>query len=138
MFPSLLEGSIALRSYTAGLTSYTPDGGFLVGSLPALPPSGCGGCGGGAVRGTSVISGCNGAGLSAAGGLGSLAARHALAEAGWLCDEDGDEAQDARLALEEFRLGRFGAVDVTTEAFRARCSASRGSKFQPKEAGAHA
>ena len=69
VFPALLRGDAALQHYVAGLTSYTPDGNFIVGGLPRLR------CGT-AVSGTSVVSGCNGAGFSAAGGLGALAARH--------------------------------------------------------------
>ena len=154
--PELLE-SLTLPHYTAGLTTYTPDGGYLIGKLPC--PA--------APDGYSILSGCNGSGLSSAGGLGLLAAKEALhslaaqcsagagAGAGAGADADAGHADAGAdpydlstsyaKALEGWSIGRptvqlkfcssgsgdvgAGGPAVGTAAYRKICSMARAGKF---------
>jgi 4-methylaminobutanoate oxidase (formaldehyde-forming) len=88
--------------FITGLSTYTPDGGFVLGAVPEL-------------EGYLVAGGCCGAGIAASGGIGL-----AVAElAGGL---------PPSFDLEPFRADRFGDVDADSEAFRARCAAARSAK----------
>ena len=93
---------LGMAHYIAGLSTYTPDGKFVVGAISA-------------VRGLVVASGCNGSGIAASAGIARLVA---------------DLVQERRPAIDmrPFRPERFGGVDAYSAAFRARCSAARGSK----------
>ena len=121
--------NLTVPHYSAGITTYTPDGGFLLG---APDP---------AARGYSVISGCNGMGLSASGGLGRLAALEALG----LLDEAATETaagkptETAREALATWSPQRptldWGGHDaaeggIRGTAFRDLCAAARARKFK--------
>ena len=102
-FPALER--IGIRSYVAGVSTYTPDGLFLAGPAPGID-------------GLLVASGCCGAGIAASGGLGEMLAALAV---------------EAPLPFDiaPFRLDRFGplaADEPFTPAFRARCEAARSGK----------
>ena len=73
--------------YTAGLSTYTIDGEYLLGAWPG-------------VGGLSVATGCNGSMLSAAGGVGRLVAAQVLEELG-LPEVDGDAEWSGRGGLLE-------------------------------------
>jgi 4-methylaminobutanoate oxidase (formaldehyde-forming) len=88
--------------FVTGLSTYTPDGDFVLGAVSDL-------------EGYLVATGCCGAGIAASGGIGL-----AIAElAGGL---------PPSFDLEAFRVERFGKVDATSEEFRARCAAARSAK----------
>lgn len=148
--PELLK-SLTLPHYTAGLTTYTPDGGYLIGKLPC--PA--------APDGYSILSGCNGSGLSSAGGLGLLAAREALHSLAAQCSSGAgagvyaghadagadpyDLSTSYAKALEGWSVGRptvqlqfcssgsgdvgAGGLAVGTAAYRKICSMARAGKF---------
>ncbi|MDS4069479.1 MAG: FAD-dependent oxidoreductase [Candidatus Competibacter sp.] len=111
---SLVEGAPALRRFLptldrleiahhiAGLSTYTPDGSFVLGPAPET-------------GGFLAATGCSGAGIAAAGGVGASIA--ALA-AGRLSPFD----------LTPFRPDRFGNVDPFDPAFRQRCEWARSNK----------
>ncbi len=88
--------------FITGLSTYTPDGQFVLGPVPHLD-------------GYLVASGCCGAGIAASGGIG-------LAIAELVAGRQGP------LDLEPFRADRFGAVDPSSQEFRARCAATRSAK----------
>ncbi len=99
-YPGLDEARFT--KFITGLSTYTPDGNFLLGSVPEL-------------EGYLVAAGCCGAGIAASGGIGL-----AIAElAGGL---------PLSFDLEAFRVDRFGVVDAHSEEFRARCAAARSAK----------
>eukprot|EP01052_Picozoa_sp_SAG31_P006770 SAG31_NODE_314_length_17854_cov_3.932075_17_plen_490_part_00 len=129
------------RHYVAGLSTYTIDGEYLAGPLPG-------------VEGVSVVTGCNGSGLSSAGGLGRLVASEVLRNLE-LDDKvlhtaartttDGLTDIDPRVVFggDRFSLARFTAEEISSweesgcggvnsPEFRARCAARRGAKFQRK------
>ena len=93
---------LGMAHYVAGLSTYTPDGKFVVGPVPAVP-------------GLIVASGCNGNGIAASAGVARLVA-------------DLVQGRRSDIDVEPFRPERFGLVDAFSPAFRARCSAARGSK----------
>lgn len=109
--PALLRycpaiGSVGIRGYVAGASTYTPDGLFLAGPVPGID-------------GLFVAGGCCGAGVAASGGLGELMAAMALGEA--------PRIDAAPFALDRFG-DRFGPVDPSDPGFRARCVATRSGK----------
>lgn len=93
---------LAFRHHIAGLTTYTPDGRFLIGAVAG-------------VNGLLMASGCCGTGLSAAGGIGELVAALASGAA---------PAVDPR----PFDPSRFAGTDVRSAEFIAACVAARASK----------
>lgn len=93
---------VALRHYVVGLSTYTPDGLFVVGEVPGL-------------TGLLAATGCCGGGIAAAGGIGRLAAHIAA-------------GQTPPWDPQPFAPGRFGAVDPFSTAFRDRCAAARAAK----------
>jgi sarcosine oxidase, subunit beta len=93
---------LALAHYVAGLSTYTPDGRFLLGAA-------------GGIDGFFVASGCCGTGVSASGGIGEAIADLVL-----------DRPPTVDLA--SFRPDRFGALDPFDPAFRERCAAARAGK----------
>lgn len=93
---------VGIRGYVAGVSTYTPDGLFLAGPVPAI-------------AGLYVAGGCCGAGVAASGGLGDMLAAMALGE-----EADVDPAP--------FAPGRFGTVDPRDPDFRALCVATRSGK----------
>lgn len=111
---SLVEGAPALRRFLpaldrleiayhiAGLSTYTPDGLFVLGPVPET-------------RGFLAATGCSGAGIAAAGGVGAGIA--ALAT-----------GQTPPFDLTPFRPDRFGSVDPFDPNFRQRCEWARSNK----------
>lgn len=95
-------GTIGLAHYVAGLSTYTPDGKFVVGPVAA-------------VAGLVAVTGCCGAGIAASSGLGGAAAATVLGE-------------PPPADLSAFDPGRFGTVDPFDPAFRNRCAAARSGK----------
>lgn len=83
----------------AGLTTYPPDGQWVIGGVPDI-------------EGFLVASGCSGLGVTGSAGIGSV-----LAE---LVTEG-----KASVDLTPFRVDRFGRVDPRTPEFRRRCAAAR-------------
>jgi 4-methylaminobutanoate oxidase (formaldehyde-forming) len=112
----LADNAPALRAYIpaldqlpfahhiTGLSTYTPDGRFLIGRA-------------GPLEGFYVAGGCCGTGVSASGGIGAAVASLVLGE-----------APDIDVA--DYRPDRFGAVDPYGEAFRERCAAARAGKLR--------
>ncbi len=99
-FPGLEVGGIA--HYITGLSTYTPDGLFVLGPVPGI-------------KGFLVATGCCGAGIAASGGIGRAIAEMA---AGFAPSYD----------LRPFRIDRFGPVDPMSEDFQKRCSEARSAK----------
>jgi sarcosine oxidase, subunit beta len=94
--------SLALAHHVEGLSTYTPDGRFLLGAA-------------GGIAGLFVASGCCGTGVSASGGIGDALASVIL-------------GRSPSVDLSSFRPDRFGAVDPYDPAFRERCAAARAGK----------
>jgi sarcosine oxidase subunit beta len=86
----------------AGLTTYTPDGRYLLGEVPGID-------------GFLVACGCCGLGVAGSGGIGAAIAEIVV---------DGQ----ATLDVSPFRVDRFGRVDPHTPAFRRRCALARSRK----------
>jgi 4-methylaminobutanoate oxidase (formaldehyde-forming) len=99
-YPGLDEARFT--TFVTGLSTYTPDGEFVLGPVPGL-------------KGYLAVTGCCGAGIAASGGIGLALAELAA-----------DRPSSFNLA--PFRADRFGAVDVDSEGFRARCAAARSTK----------
>eukprot|EP00729_Bicosta_minor_P011192 gene11191-19379_t len=151
VLPELLE-TLTLPHYTAGLTSYTPDGEYLLGTLGGS--NGVSECASAsitattpsmhttAVEGYSVLSGCNGSGLSSAGGLGLLAAKEALQSLVAQGNVDVDGLDHSVIAMSRAEQAALSAWSVQrpsvhfndqpavgTHGYRQICSAARASKF---------
>ncbi len=99
-YPGLESTPIA--HYIAGPSTYTPDGQFVLGSVPD-------------VEGFLVATGCCGAGIGASGGVGSAIADLAI------------EGQ-TRFDLEGFRTDRFGRIDAFSSEWMKRCANARSKK----------
>lgn len=98
--PALDE--LAIAHYITGLSTYTPDGLLVLGPAPG-------------VEGFLSATGCSGAGIAAAGGVGrSIAALAA--------------GQPSPFDLASFGLDRFGDVDPLSLEFRRRCEQARSGK----------
>jgi 4-methylaminobutanoate oxidase (formaldehyde-forming) len=110
----LLEQSGALRTvvptidswrfahHIAGLSTYTPDGKFLIGPVPSL-------------SNFLVAGGCCGSGVAASGGFGLSVAELI-------------NGSPMTIDIERYRPDRFGDVDPSSQDFRDRCAAARSSK----------
>lgn len=97
--------------YTAGVSTYTPDGNYILGGRSHL-------------EGLLFAAGDCGAGLSGAGGIGlTLAEMASRPPAGCsLLD---------KAELEAFAVDRFGSdLDPYTQAYREKCGRARGRKFR--------
>ena len=113
-WPSLIEGAPLLRRFLpaldrlgiahhiAGLSTYTPDGLPVLGAVPSA-------------SGFLAATGCSGAGIAIAGGVGASIA--ALA-AGRPCPFD----------LTPFQPERFGLVNPFSSHFRRQCEQARSTK----------
>ena len=88
--------------HIAGLSSYTPDGKFVLGR-----PEG--------FTGLIVAGGCCGSGLAASGGYGEVVASMI-------------SGQQTTIASDIYDPNRFGVVDPSSQAFRDRCAAARSGK----------
>lgn len=93
-----------LAHHITGLSTYTPDGKFILGRA-------------GAIEGFVVAGGCCGTGVSASGGIGESVADLVL-------------GRPSRVDLTPFRPDRFGEFDPYGEEFRARCAAARAGKLR--------
>lgn len=112
----LVDNASALRTFIpalddlpfahhiTGLSTYTPDGHFILGRA-------------GDVAGFLVAGGCCGAGVSASGGIGAALASLVLGE-------------EPAVDLTDFRPDRFGTIDPYDLAFRESCAAARASKLR--------
>ncbi|MCF8483550.1 MAG: FAD-dependent oxidoreductase [Rhodospirillum sp.] len=101
-FPPGLDAA-PLARFVEGLSTYTPDGNFVVGTCPGAP-------------GLVLVTGCNGAGIAMAGGLGRLAAALALGQ-------DPGPLDPAPHAPD-----RFGSFDPFSPAWLARRAEARSGK----------
>ena len=101
-FPALND--LRFENYVAGLSSYTPDGHFVLGTVERP-------------MGLYVAAGCCGSGVMASGGIGEALAGLIL---------HGESPHD----LSPFRPERFGRVDPFSEAFRRSCAEARTGKLQ--------
>lgn len=93
---------LKIASHISGLSTYTPDGLFVLGPAPGL-------------QGFLAATGCSGAGIAAVGGVGLGVARLAA-------------GLPSPFDLTPFRVDRFGPVDPLSPAFRQRCEQARSSK----------
>ncbi|HYC38549.1 MAG TPA: FAD-binding oxidoreductase [Usitatibacter sp.] len=93
---------LPLAHHITGLSTYTPDGKFILGRA-------------GEVEGFFVAGGCCGTGVSASGGIGDSVASLVL-------------GREPAVDLTAFRPERFGVFDPYSEEFRARCAAARAGK----------
>jgi len=100
LYPQIAEAH--LTQFITGLSTYTPDGQFVVGPVSDLPRY-------------VVVSGCCGAGVAASGGLGRAVAE-LVAE------------RPTSFDLTPFSPDRFGEVDPFSPEFRKRCSDARSQK----------
>ncbi|MCL4764721.1 MAG: FAD-binding oxidoreductase [Hyphomicrobiaceae bacterium] len=88
--------------HIAGLSNYTPDGKFVIGTVPG-------------VDGFVLAGGCCGSGVAASGGFGQVVA-------------DLVRGVTPAIDISAYRPDRFGRVDPTSDAFRQRCAAARSGK----------
>jgi sarcosine oxidase, subunit beta len=91
-----------LAHHITGLSTYTPDGKFILG--PA-----------GSLQGFYVAGGCCGTGVSCSGGIGAAIASDVL-------------GTEPPTDLTPFRPERFGEIDPYDPAFRQRCADARAGK----------
>jgi len=99
-YPALDEARF--NKFITGLSTYTPDGQFVIGPVPHLD-------------GYLVASGCCGAGIAVSGGIGLAIAELVGGKA-------------ASFDLKPYRADRFGPIDPSSQEFRARCAATRSAK----------
>ena len=99
-FPDFEEMSIA--HYIAGLSTYTPDGLFILGAMPGI-------------EGFLAATGCSGAGVAGSGGMGRVIAELAMGIKPFS-------------RIDDFNLMRFGEVNPLSVGFREKCAAARASK----------
>ncbi|MBT3370458.1 MAG: FAD-binding oxidoreductase [Rhodospirillaceae bacterium] len=99
-FPGIVEAQFP--NYVAGLSTYTPDGKIILGSVPGL-------------SGFLAASGCCGSGIVLSAGIGGTIADLALGRA-------------PSIDIAPFRPDRFGPIDPFSVEFRDRCAASRANK----------
>ena len=92
-----------LKNYVAGFSGYTPDNQFIAGNVPGM-------------EGLLVATGCVGAGISVAGGIGLGIARLAA---------DRHNPFD----FSQYAPDRFGIFDPYSVAHLARCAAARSKKI---------
>jgi sarcosine oxidase subunit beta len=88
--------------HIAGLSNYTPDGKFVIGSVPGFERF-------------LLAGGCCGSGVAASGGFGQVIS-------------DLVRGLPPEIDASRYRPDRFGVVDPTSQAFRDRCAAARSGK----------
>ncbi len=93
---------LSIEHYIAGVSSYTPDGRYIIGELPTA-------------KGVFVATGCCGAGIAMSSGFGRL-----LAE---LVNE-----KPTFTNIDAFDPARFAEADPFNQAFRELCASARGRK----------
>lgn len=99
-FPGFDE--IEVQHYIAGVSTYTPDGMFVLGGVPG-------------VKGFLAATGCSGAGVAVSGGMGRAISEIIMGEAVF-CDTN------------PFRIDRFGSLDPFDRSFMQRCADARSVK----------
>lgn len=99
-FPDL--DRVELRHYVMGLSTYTPDGLFVLGPLPG-------------VEGFLAATGCCGGGIAGSGGIGRTVAQMAA-------------GQSSSWNITPFRPERFGDINPFDPAFRQICGLARSGK----------
>lgn len=95
--------ALPLAHHIAGLSTYTPDGRFLIGQA--------------GLDGFYVAGGCCGTGVASSGGIGAAVASLVVGER-------------PEIDLADFAPDRFGAIDPYGAAFRQRCAAARATKLR--------
>jgi sarcosine oxidase subunit beta len=95
-------GNTGIKNYVAGFSAYTPDNQFIAGNAPG-------------VEGLLLATGCNGAGISVAGGIGLGISRLAA-------------GQDNPFDFSGYHADRFGEIDPFSEEHLSRCAAARSRK----------
>lgn len=93
---------IGIAHYISGVSTYTPDGLFILGNLSEM-------------EGFYAATGCSGAGVAASGGMG-----RAIAEL--------VSGQSPFCSLDSFRIDRFGKIDPLSTSFRQICADARSNK----------
>lgn len=93
---------LPLAHYVSNISSYTPDGFYLLGAMPG-------------VDGFMAATGCSGAGIGMSGGIGRFMAELVT-------------GQPPFVSPEPFRLDRFGAIDSFDPTFIRRCAEARARK----------
>jgi len=106
-YPSLrsqlfLIDDLSLAHYVSNISSYTPDGFYLLGPMPGID-------------GFIAATGCSGAGIGMSGGIGRLISELVV-------------DQPTFVNREPFRLDRFGAFDSYDPDFIHRCAEARARK----------
>ena len=99
-FPKFDE--IQIQHYIAGVSTYTPDGLFVLGGLPET-------------KGFLAATGCSGAGVAVSGGMGRIITEMVLGQ-NTFCD------------VEPFKINRFGKIDPLSHEFRQSCADARSNK----------
>ena len=99
-FPAFYD--IGIKYYVAGFSGYTPDSQLVLGAVPGT-------------KGFLVASGCCGAGISVAGGVGLGIAEMA-------------SGRSNPLDFSEFEISRFGELDPFGEEWLNRCATARSNK----------
>ena len=99
-FPAFYD--MGIKYYVAGFSGYTPDSQLVLGAVPGI-------------KGFLVASGCCGAGISVAGGVGLGIAEMAA-------------GRPNPLDFSEFEISRFGRIDPFGEEWLNRCAAARSNK----------
>ena len=94
--------SLKFRHHTVGLTSYTPDGHFLIGAIPSVDR-------------LLLASGCCGTGVSSAGGIGRMVAEMVI-------------GKSTTIDSASFDPNRFQHARPGSDAFIAKCVQARASK----------
>lgn len=92
---------LSIKHYAAGVSSYTPDGKYIIDTVPGFET-------------VIVAGGCSGAGIATSAGFGRLVSELVL-------------DQEPFAELSSFRFDRFGPVEDNDE-FRRRCAMARSNK----------
>ncbi|PXX25991.1 FAD-binding oxidoreductase [Arenibacter sp. ARW7G5Y1] len=99
-FPAIYD--MGIKYYVAGFSGYTPDSQLVLGDVPGT-------------KGFLVASGCCGAGISVAGGVGLGIAEMA-------------SGRPNPLDFSAFEISRFGDIDPFSEEWLNKCASSRSNK----------
>ncbi len=99
-FPGFYD--IGIKYYVAGFSGYTPDSQLVIGEVPGI-------------EGFFVASGCCGAGISVAGGVGLGIAEMAV-------------GRPNPFDFSEFNISRFGKINPFDEEWLSKCAAARSNK----------
>jgi len=99
-FPDFFD--MGIKNVITGISTYTPDGYYTLGSFPGK-------------KGFYAAAGCAGAGVAGSGGIGRLITEMINKEALFT-------------DINPFRLDRFGAIDPTSKEFKQRCADARSKK----------